>query len=128
MTKRDATPVYVSARLIQRLQSLADDVALAAEDALREGAHDIADEARALAKQAETSGAIANAIRVDQSVTPQSVQLSVPLDHARYVEFGTRDMPPRPFLQPAVDLHRAAITHAMTQNVQHALAHKGKKK
>ena len=102
-------------RLAARLDRLADQVELAVQSAVADGAEDLRREARALLNvpgvgapsspgepPRRQSGHLRDSLRVEIAPGRPSAAVGTDLDYGAHLEFGTQDTAPRPWLQPAV--------------------------
>ena len=102
-------------RLAARLDRLADQVELAVQSAVADGAEDLRREARALLNvpgvgapsspgepPRRQSGQLRDSLRTEIAPGRPSAAVGTDLDYGAHLEFGTQDTAPRPWLQPAV--------------------------
>lgn len=102
-------------RLAARLDRLADQVELAVQSAVADGADDLRREARALLNvpgvgapsspgepPRRQSGHLRDSLRTEIAPGRLSAAVGTDLDYGAHLEFGTQDTAPRPWLQPAV--------------------------
>lgn len=102
-------------RLAARLDRLADQVELAVQSAVADGADDLRREARALLNvpgvgapsspgepPRRQSGQLRDSLRTEIAPGRLSAAVGTDLDYGAHLEFGTQDTAPRPWLQPAV--------------------------
>lgn len=102
-------------RLAARLDRLADQVELAVQSAVADGADDLRREARALLNvpgvgapsspgepPRRQSGQLRDSLRTEIAPGRPSAAVGTDLDYGAHLEFGTQDTAPRPWLQPAV--------------------------
>lgn len=79
---------------------------------VREGVQSVADDTASDAQRLapERTGALRRSIVTERLVRAgresQTVRVVARVFYARFVEFGTRNMPPRPFMRPAANAHR----------------------
>ena len=124
-------------RLAARLDRLADQVEWAVQAAVEEGAHDLRREARDLLSLAgrgapsapgepprRQTGALRDSVSVELAPDRLSATVGTNLDVGAQLEFGTRDMAPRPWLAPAADNARpkirARIEEALREGIRQA--------
>lgn len=106
-------------RLRRKLRKIPAQVHKDVSLALAEGAERIADGARERVPVA--SGDLKDSIRVRGSEDGMSISVEAPAEHARFVEFGTRRTPARPFLLPAFEEAKPKIVAEIKEAVRRAL-------
>ncbi len=115
-----STDISGRAETAQRL----GEIAAAAEDALWqalvEAAAQLRDEAAANAERFAQSGQLAASVETE-AVTPHAHIVAARAPYALYVEFGTRNMAPRPFLSTALFHLREELTAQIEDAVAAAL-------
>ncbi len=124
-------------RLAARLDRLADHVELAVQSAVAESADDLRREARALLDVTgagepsapgepprRQTGQLRDSLRVEIARNRLSATVGTDLDYGAHLEFGTQDMAPRPWLQPAAQNAapriRARIEDAVREAIRQA--------
>lgn len=70
---------------------------------------------------ASDTGYLVNSIRTRYDVVALTGTVVVGAEYGRFLEFGTQNMEPRPFLRPALDTVYARINEIAKQSVQTAL-------
>ncbi len=121
-------------RLAARLDRLADQVELAVQSAVAEGASDLRREARALLNVSgagapsgasepprRQSGRLRDSLRVEIAPGRPSATVGTDLDYGAHLEFGTLDTAPRPWLQPAAQIAAPRIEARIEDAVREAL-------
>jgi HK97 gp10 family phage protein len=121
-------------RLAARLDRLADQVELAVQAAVAEGADDLRREARALLNvpgagapsspgepPRRQTGELRDSLRVEIAPDRLSATVGTDLDYGAHLEFGTQDMAPRPWLQPAAQNAAPRIKARIEDAVREAL-------
>lgn len=101
------------------LERAADEAAHEAAGILQAGAVD------ALARYGLEDSALAASIDVEVGETGALVTANA--EYARFVEFGTRAKPARPFLGPALEGLRASLTTQIAGRIAEVLATFGRK-
>lgn len=101
------------------LDVLADAEAAAAA-AVSDAAQAMREEAlNALERYGIGHGALADSLTVEEDDGDSLVVAAAP--HARFVEFGTTHIPPRPFLTLALDSLRGPLTRSIADRIAAAL-------
>lgn len=120
--------------LAARLDRLADRVEWAVQAAVEEGATDLRREARALLDvpgggvpsapgepPRRQTGALRDSVRIELAPDRLSATVGTNLDLGAHLEFGTRDIAPRPWLEPAARLARPKIQARIEAAVRQAM-------
>jgi len=55
---------------------------------------------------------------IDLTLTDNEAQVGTTLDYGRYQEYGTRKMPPQPYLRPALDVARKSAKGVIKKYVK----------
>ena len=121
-------------RLAARLERVADQVELAVQSAVAEGADDLRREARALLNlpgagapsgpgepPRRQSAQLRDSLRVEIAPDRLSAAVGTDLDYGAHLEFGTQDTAPRPWLQPAAQTAAPRIKARIEDAVCQAL-------
>ena len=118
-------------RIARRLVA---DVERAAARAVRAGAKDLRDTARALLDEPgvgrpsapgtpphRQTGGLRDSVVVRTSADGLSAEVGTDLDHGAHLEFGTQDMPARPWLLPAFEIAKPRIRARIIRAVRDTL-------
>lgn len=106
-------------RLRRKLRKIPVAVRKEASMAIAEGAEQIAGGARA--RVPVDSGELAGSIKVHLGDDGMSAVVEAAAEHAKFVEFGTRQTPARPFLLPAFEEAKPKIVAEIKEAVRRAL-------
>lgn len=106
-------------RLRRKLARLPASVRKETVAALIQGAQQIAESARS--RVATDRGELADSIAVGASDDGLSVTVEASAEHAKFVEFGTRHTPARPFLLPAFEEARPKVVAAVAEAARRAI-------
>lgn len=106
-------------RLKRKLAALPGAVRKEATAALLDAGEQIADGAKS--RVATDTGELAGSINVRADDEGASVIVEATAAHAKFVEFGTRHTPARPFLLPAFEEARPQVVSAVAQAARRAI-------
>ena len=67
------------------------------------------------------TGALVKSIAVEPQQPELEMFIGSGLEYAPYLEYGTKRMQPRPWLQPALDINKATLTDNITKQIQKAI-------
>ena len=133
------------AQVTRKLTELAERVQKNVEVALQQSAEEVAAHARLLVTTGDRSGRLytegdaqarasapgepplsrsgmlSTSIRVEEDPHASAHHVVATSPHARYLEFGTTSMAPRPFLQPALDEYSDRIDQRIKKAIQNAI-------
>ena len=133
------------AQLTRKLAKLAERIQKNVEVVLQQSAEEVAAHARFLVTSGDRSGrlytdddmqmrasapgepplsrsgALSASISVEKDPHSSARHVVATSPHARYLEFGTTSMAPRPFLQPSLDEYRDRIEQRLKKVVQNAM-------
>ena len=89
------------------------EVTRKAQKVVAKTAHDIEADAKSLAPV--DTGALRNSISATIAIGGLSAEIGPTVHYAPYLEYGTRRMPPQPYMGPAADRRAEAFVQAVEQ-------------